>query len=184
MFTMCSLFYYQRGGKKVELILVLFISGRVLALYHFNYFLVMLGVCLEEAVKKLSSLLPCLDISNNLPLVIFISRLRCGSTDTEDEWGGEIAGRKQEAERTEVVLGAMRAIEREIEQCNISGSVWEIKQRKKREKWWEMKWHNSKTDGGIEMWGRKWRCKKRWKSRNKCKGRALVILFFLHWKSH
>lgn len=95
---LCNIYLYfiaKEGETKSWANLSLFISGRVLALYLFNYFLVMLGVCLEEAVKKLSSLLPCLDISNNLPLVIFISRLRCGSTDTEDEWGGEIAGRRE-----------------------------------------------------------------------------------------
>lgn len=39
-------------------------------------------VCLAVAVKKLSSVWFCLDISNSLPLVISIAGFQCGSSDT------------------------------------------------------------------------------------------------------
>lgn len=47
-----------------------------------SIFSVCVCVCLAVAVKKLSSVWFCLDISNSLPLVISIAGFQCGSSDT------------------------------------------------------------------------------------------------------
>jgi len=66
---------------------------------------IVLLLCLDVAVKGLSSVLPCLDISNNLPLVISIAGLQWGEHDTRSVRAREIEEGNKEGEKEKVVEG-------------------------------------------------------------------------------